>query len=326
MIEQEHIITAWNFLSDGFGEQLERDQINSALLSEENLTWVHLNAKNVDAKEWLNTHITCLDDIIIHALIEKETRPRILEFSKGILVILRGPNFNEGEDIEDMVSLRVWIDPIRIVSVERRGSEFVSTLENLLTTGKAPKNSGEFIVFLNNLLLKQCDPLITALEDEIDTADENLIDAPDQTTRIVTLRTRKKIIFLRRFLSPQRDVIFNLKSLTFEWINTRNRRLLHEQFNRAQRLVETLDLMRERTQIINDELSNLASTKMNKNLYILSIITSIFLPLSFLTGLFGINVAGIPGASYPLAFWSFSGILFIIVLVMVLSFKIKKWF
>lgn len=85
--------------------------------------------------------------------------------------------------------------------------------------------------------------------------------------------------------------------------------------------MEDLDTMRERAQIVKDELTNGLADRMNKNMYVLSVIAAIFLPLGFLTGLLGINVGGIPGAGNGYAFWIFSGILAGIVTTQIAIFK-----
>ena len=92
------------------------------------------------------------------------------------------------------------------------------------------------------------------------------------------------------------------------------------------RYVEDLDAVRERCQIVRDELANVLSDRLNKNMYILSVIASIFLPLTFLTGLFGINVSGIPGAYNNNAFVIITGAMVALTLIQVVIFKKLKWF
>jgi zinc transporter len=65
---------------------------------------------------------------------------------------------------------------------------------------------------------------------------------------------------------------------------------------------------------------------MNKNLYMLSVIAAVFLPLGFLTGLLGLNVGGVPGVDNPAAFWIFSGVLSAVVGLQIALFKRWKWF
>ena len=101
---------------------------------------------------------------------------------------------------------------------------------------------------------------------------------------------------------------------------------MQESLDRVTRYVEDLDSIRERAQIVKDELSNALSDRLNKNLYILSVISAIFLPLGFFTGLMGINIGGMPGVDNSNAFWIFSGILVVMVAIQISIFKLLKWF
>lgn len=107
----------------------------------------------------------------------------------------------------------------------------------------------------------------------------------------------------RRYIAPQREAIQSLQSSELEWIGVKHVRLLAEQSDRLTRAVEELDAIRERLQIIKDEIAAITAERMNRNTYVLSIAAAVFLPLGFLTGLLGINVGGIPGTNSGEAFW-----------------------
>jgi len=92
------------------------------------------------------------------------------------------------------------------------------------------------------------------------------------------------------------------------------------------RFIEDLDAIRERSQVVQDELQNLLADQLNKRTYLLAIVAAIFLPLSFLTGLLGINVAGIPGAENPWAFAIVVGGLVAVVGLQAWYLHKKGWF
>jgi zinc transporter len=104
-----------------------------------------------------------------------------------------------------------------------------------------------------------------------------------------------------------------------------DRMRLRENADRMTRFVEDLDLVRERAVVVQEELVSRLSEKMDRTMYVLSIVAAIFLPLGFLTGLLGINVGGIPGADYKGSFLIFSVILICIVAFQVWFFRRKKW-
>ena len=137
---------------------------------------------------------------------------------------------------------------------------------------------------------------------------------------------RKQAIMLRRYIAPQRDVMQHLRTSELKWLNAMHKRHLQESYDRVLRYAEDLDAIRERAQIVKDELANALSDRLNRNLYILSVIAAIFLPLGFLTGLLGINVGGIPGADNPLAFWLVIAGMGILVAIQVWLFKKLRWF
>jgi zinc transporter len=78
---------------------------------------------------------------------------------------------------------------------------------------------------------------------------------------------------------------------------------IRDQSDRITRAVEDLDLVRERTSVLQEELLNRLAQQQNDRLYLFSIVAAVFLPISFITGLFGMNTAGLPGSEDPLAFW-----------------------
>ena len=120
------------------------------------------------------------------------------------------------------------------------------------------------------------------------------------------LDLRRTTITLRRYLAPQRDAISTMAQLDEEWIDTRTKNRLREVMDRFSRITEELDEIRERSLVVQDELANRISYRMEKTMYVLTIVATVMLPLGLVTGLLGINVGGIPGAETSWAFWAVS--------------------
>lgn len=289
------------------------------------MTWWHLDALNPDTETFLQNSMG-LNPIITGALLAQDTRPRLEHFENGLLIILRGINTENPERPEDMISLRIWIDQERVITVRRRVLKSVQDLVEQLERGIAPQTGGDLLCYLIDRLTQRIAPVIETIEERCDTLEEALIDEPNRALRNQIIQTRKKAITLRRYLGPQRDVLSQLRNQDFASLSTQNKWQLQEYSSYSLRLVEDLDMLRERTQIIQDELTTTLADALNRNMYMLSVIAAIFLPLGFLTGLLGINVGGIPGAENPHAFWIFIGGLAILILCQILLFKKAKWF
>ncbi len=325
MSASNFILRAYSIDDKGKGISLTGEVLSKAIKSEQ-FTWVHLDADSPESRKWLREEIDYLDDIIIEALLADETRPRILEYDEGTLLILRGVNLNQDARPEDMVSMRLWVDKHRIISLRRRRLKAVTDISEKLDSGNGPKNPGEFVTLLISRLFDRMEPVFSDLDEELDTVEEKIMEEPDAAHRQEITKIRKQAISFRRYIAPQRDVISALRTSDQPWLDMMNKRGLQESLDRIIRYVEDIDMIRERAQITKDELANALSDKMNKNLYMLSVVAAIFLPLGFLTGLLGINVGGIPGADNASAFLMFCLILIVVVISQVILFKILKWF
>ncbi len=320
-----HILKAYSLAKNNLGEKLTETKIAKEIKSN-NLAWVHLDGGHDDAKEWLTSECKYLDSIIINGLLAEETRPRIEEINDGIFLILRCVNLNKDSDPEDMISIRMWVDPYRIITIQKRDTKSINDVEKAIISNLAPKNSGDFLCLLLSAIFKRMEPILGSLDDLMDNVEEELIENPTIDLRSKLNQIRKRAIIFRRYMVPQRDLLSSLKSTNLKWLSDLHKRQLQENYNHNMRYVEDLDAIRERSQIVKDELSNLLSDRINKNMYVLSVIAAIFLPLGFLTGLLGVNVGGIPGAQSPYAFYVFSGSLVFLVALQIMLFKKWKWF
>ena len=321
----DHILLAYTFFN-GKSESLIGDAIAEQIKSTDNLAWVHMDANHRDTKDWLDKEAQYLDPFIIEALLADETRPRMVQVGDGVLLILRGVNLNKDSDPEDMVSIRLWVDQYRIISLRRRKLKAIWDIDEKIKTGKTPKDAGHFVCMLISRLFERMEPVLSELDELTDDVEEQVLENADTSLRESIVNVRKQAIMYRRYMAPQRDAIGQLRMSDVGWLEDNHKRQLQESHNHVTRYVEDLDAIRERAQIVKDELANILSDRLNKNMYVLSVVAAIFLPLGFLTGLLGINVGGIPGADNGSAFWLFCGILVTVVAVQVFIFKKLKWF
>ena len=308
------------------GAEIVNEENLILALKDDRPAWVHLDGTHPDTRSWLIKNVSYLDPLILNGLLAEETRPRISETNDGSLIILRGVNLNEGHDPTDMISIRLWVDKNRIITIRRRPLKAIDDIKSRFNSKDGPKNTGELVSHLCYRLFERMEPILLNLDDNIDMIEEKILDNPDPSERQEIVSIRKNTILLRRYIAPQKEVMNALRLSEQDWLPVSQKRHIQESLDRLTRYVEDLDAMRERAQVIKDELANMLSDRLNKNLYILSVISAIFLPLGFFTGLMGINIGGMPGVENNNAFWIFSGILITIVMLQVIIFKKLKWF
>lgn len=288
--------------------------------------WAYLNADHPGAHDWIEEHVGYIPAIVRHALLEETTRPRAERLDNGIMLILRGVNMNKGAEPEDMVSLRCWIDPARVLVMRRRPVRATKKISKALEAGEGPDDSGAFISMLLDKLLEVMEPVFTEMEDELDALEEELIECPHSKLRNKVSRLRRRALLLRRYINPQREAINALRNMQLDWLEATDNLNLQEHYDHITRFIEQLDAIRERCQIVQDELATMLADKLNKNTYMMGLMAAIFLPLGFITGLLGINVGGMPGVENNDAFLYVSLICGGVFAIQILIFKALKWF
>jgi zinc transporter len=309
---------------NGNAKELNYDEINENNLPEDGILWVHFDYSSQMAKDWIRNK-SGIDSVAMDALLTEETRPRTTILNDSFLIALRGVNLNPNSKPEDMVSIRLFISSNLIISTKRRNLLSVDEIIDTLKKGVGPKSSSEFLNELTYRVTSRMEGVIDELEDRTDSLEESLMDSSDSKFRSELMAIRRETIILRRYLFPQKEAMSKLYHDKVTWISDYEKIELRETNDQLMRYIEELDTIRDKVALIQEELSNKLSEQMNKKMYVLSIISVIFLPLTFLTGLLGINVDGIPGANNEKAFFNFLVILIAIATFQLILFKKKKW-
>ena len=164
--------------------------------------------------------------------------------------------------------------------------------------------------------------LLVELTNNVDDLEEDLL-AGKLDCQVPELgRIRRVAVRLRRHMVPQAHALTSLLSRLPPWVGEDGARDLRAAVERLAALGHDLDLVQERARLVGDQLSGRLMEATNRNLYILSIVTVIFMPMTLVTGIFGMNLGGMPGAQHPIGFWY--GIVFMVALGGVTAWLLRK--
>ena len=310
-------------LNDGGSKSIDWGEVKQ-WNSSQGVLWLHLDYADEGVKKWLFEE-SGIDAVSCEALIADETRPRVVTSSDSLLLILRGVNCNPGADPEDMVSVRMWFEEHRIISMRHRRVMAVNDINKSIEAGKGPSSANDFMVMVANKLVDRMADVISDIDDAVDELEDLVLTGESYELRPRLASLRRQTISMRRYISPQRDVLARLQNERISWLTDIDRIRIREISERNARFVDELDSARDRAAITQEELNNRLSEQMNKTMYILSIVAAIFLPLGLITGLLGVNVGGIPGTENQYGFAAVTIALVIFAYIQYLVFKRKRW-
>ena len=324
--EREHDGLIVGLLLDGKGgaRAVEWAEIK-AWTPDAGVLWLHLNRTKEDAEHYIRRDAG-LDEVVADALLAPDTRPRVVPQGRGLIVNLRGVNFNPGADPEDMISLRAWIEKRRIITTRARRLMATRDVEERFARGTGPKDEIDCLFELAQALLVRVGHVVEELSDDVDALEDQVVSGDMSKVRESLSHARKRAIAIRRHLAPQREALARLQGERHEMLDAIDAVHFRELADETTRYIEELDSVRERASVVQDEVLNRLTERQNRNSYVLTVVAAIMLPLSFITSLFGVSVGGIPFAGDPNAFWVLLAILAVIVGLEVVVFKWTKWF
>ena len=260
-----------------------------------------------------------IPDVAANALMATETRPRCDRIDSGALINLRGPGEVPETATDNLVSIRMWVRKGKVNSVTRFPLSAMRMVRDQMQAGSI-HDPGDLVTAFAREISKELDPDIAELGDELDDCESALEDRHVYQMRSAIARVRAEAINYRRFIAPERDALTTLAGLEFDWLAEDDRLHIREAADRFARMAEELEAVRERAALLHEQLTDMRAEQVDQRSLYIAVVAFIFLPITFITGLLGMNVEGIPFAKEPWAFWA------VVAFCMLISFGVLGWF
>ncbi len=285
--------------------------------------WLHLERRDEQDLGFLKSQQD-IPDIAAGALVATETRPRCDRIEEGAIVNLRGPGETDTADSDRLVSIRLWVRRNRVTSLSRRTLSATAPVVRMVEAGKI-LDPGDLVAAFAREISRQLDPQVAELGDLLDDCESAMEAKSIYKLRTSIAEIRSQAIAFRRFVAPDRDALTTLAAMDVDWLEEQDRLHINEAADRFARMTEELEAVRERSALLHEQLTDLRAEQVDQRALVISIVAFIFLPLTFITGLLGMNVEGIPYAQRPWAFWGVVGFCLLVGLGVLAWFLRRHW-
>jgi len=257
------------------------------------------NSRAPEFRVWLKNEVG-----VFHgdAMTVPSSRARCTVVEDKALVVLRviRPNADPEDIGRQLLSILVEKGRVTIAS-ELNIADFLG-IDQWQQTHHAPVSPADLVARLGLRAADRLEPLIERLGDGLDDIEEHLMQGRAGDIRTRLSRLRRNLINFRRLLWPQRDVLNTLEIEDLSFFTARDRSRLREASGRTARLGEELQSLSERAVLVHEQILDTRAEQMNQTMLVLAAVTTVFMPLTLITGLLGMNVSGIPMSDNPLAF------------------------
>jgi len=268
-----------------------------------------------------NIHPLTQEDIV-----HTESRPKYEDYDQYVVAIMKMLYFDNHVRSEHL-SIVLFTDTV-ISFQEPHGGDAFDIIRNRLRMGKGRirKMQADYLAYA--LIDAVVDCYFSVLEkvgDRIEQLDEDITYDPHRRAVLRLHDLKKEMIFLRKQLWPAREMINNLVRNETELIRESNDVYLRDLQDHIVRAIDTIESNRESISGIMDVYLSNNSNKMNEVMKALTVISSIFIPVTFVVGVYGMNFKYMPELQSPYAYWIVWAIMLTIMIGMGVYFKRKKW-
>lgn len=319
VIQNSDAIYAAQLSGNGSIKEITSDSIASS----EQPFWIHLDYRKSQSAQWIE-ETTLLPPIAKDVLLAENVRPKAQRIGEGIIINLQTINNNPNDRPDELVAFRIYINSQVIISSRHRRVNSVDSVIHTLELGDGPENSGDWLITMADAVTDEIGEFVETLHDQLIELEDMILDQQIPARGELAL-LRKQLIVLRRYMAPQRDVFSRLSIEKLPWMSDSDRVTMLEISERLSRRLEDLDSSISRTAVIADEITSMMADAMNRRTYTMSLMAMLFLPTTFLTGLFGVNLGGIPGNEFSYGFTIFCLSLLFLIIIVTWWLKRSRW-
>lgn len=265
--------------------------------------WLHFNLSDSRTCRWIEQR----DDIPAAAqelLLEPDSRIRLLMLPDGFAAVVGDLHHDYRGDPEDLGVLRVYVDATRIITARSHPLKSTDQLRREMLGGELAFDS-PLAVFehLLECLAETFTQTVSALADDTDDAEEEILAGRFHHYGRSIGKMRRLLARLRRQITANRAALAPLSIRLPKRYSDNQRQSLRIAVERFEAIGQDLELVQERARLVQEELAGRIGEATNRNLFLLSIVTTTLLPITLITGVFGMNVGGLPWVSDRAGFW-----------------------
>jgi len=274
-----------------------------ALASGSGLVWLHLDLTTTPAKRWIEAQ-PWLPAEARDMLMSREDRTQYQLVDHGLTGILRDFH-RELEAVDWRVGqLHFYVDRHRLITGRRHPLAGIDRAQQMLLRGCEVESGPTLLALIIEALVDLLDEASDKLGEEIERVEDHLERDEAQPLRTGLAEARKRAILFHRQIHGERRVLGRLIAKPPAWFVESDTLRLRDVIDHLAATAEELDTIEVRAKLLQDELAARLAEATNRNLYLLSILSAVILPMTLVAGVFGMNFPGIPGGDSPVGFWA----------------------
>ncbi|MBN1542270.1 magnesium/cobalt transporter CorA [candidate division KSB1 bacterium] len=290
--------------------------------------WLHLNG--IHDLGWIEKigESFQLHPLVLEDILNTAHRPKLEDYDDYLYFVGKLVNWDaeKKELVSEQISLVLGKD--FVVSFSERENPFFDHLLPRMQreNGRLRKAGVDYLFYaLVDLLVDRYFLTLEQVGIEIEEVEDEMMTRADPGVLYRIHRLKRELLFFLKSVWPMREAVLSLDRMETPLINETTRPFLRDLYDHAVQVIDTLESYRELTTALLDTLLTLSGNRMNEVMKVLTIIATIFIPLTFIAGIYGMNFKNMPELSWPWGYFAVWGVMVGVAMIMLIYFKRKKW-
>jgi len=292
------------------------------------VTWINIDGVHeVDIIEKLGKHFD-LHPLILEDIVHTEQRPKMEDFGSYIFIVLKMLSYNEKEDELNVEQVSLVLGSNFVISFQECEGDVFQPVRERIRKGKGRirKMGADYLAYaLVDAIVDNYFIVLEKLGEVIEDVEEDLVKKPTPETLQTIHNLKREAISLRKSVWPLREVVSGLERAETPLIHETIKIYLRDVYDHTIQVIDTIESFRDMISGMLDIYLSSISNRMNEVMKVLTIFASIFIPLTFIAGVYGMNFAFMPELAWR---WGYPAILIVMALVgisLLLYFRRKRW-
>jgi magnesium transporter len=294
------------------------------------ITWINVDGVHeIEIIEKLGKHFG-INELVLEDIVNTEQRPHVKDFDNFLFIVLKMARYeNNGDDVQtEQVSLIVGTNVVISFQEGKEGDVF-GGVRDRIRAGKDRIRKMGTDYLAHALMDASVDSYFSVLEQlgfKLEEVEEEVLNHPSVQTLELIHKLKRNLIYLRKAVWPIREVASFLERSESDLIQQSTRIYFRDVYDHSLQLMDIIETLRDITAGMLDIYLSSLSNRMNEVMKVLTIISTIFIPLTFIAGLYGMNFKFMPELEWQYGYFSILFVMVAVVIFMLFFFKRKKWF
>ncbi|NUU01894.1 transporter [Herbaspirillum robiniae] len=307
LYEPAGFICAFRF-DEGRAAQMKWNEVLDCHTVAPSFSWLHVKTADVKIQHWMQHH-SGIPEYITEFLLSNDTHPGLHATPDGVYGTLTDMKMEIGDTGTEKGALHFYLDRSRLLTLRTQPLLSTNMLRQKVLDGGEFDNTMDLFAELLRCLADGFNSRLDHLNDKVDDIEFSVLSDRRPEDRAELSGIRRQLAELRRFIAPERRILAQFNRLRPSWVPLEAMEDLTHALDELNELHSTVEAVYERAKLLQEEIASQMSEQMNRNLMALSVLTALLMPATLVSGIFGMNVAGLPGLHDEGSFWIVMGVM-----------------